>query len=126
MSFTYGRKDKLKSRKLTEELFAKGRSVSVFPIKVFYTWQPAGGPALLQTGVGVSARNFRKAVERNRIKRLLREAYRLQKAELASACTDKQKGMALFFLYVGKEMPDQALITDKMRKALSKLAEQIN
>lgn len=126
MSFTYGRKDKLKSRKLTEELFAKGRSVSVFPIKVFYTWQPAGGPALLQAGVGVSARNFRKAVERNRIKRLLREAYRLQKAELSSTCTDKQKGMALFFLYVGKEMPDQALITDKMRKALSKLAEQIN
>lgn len=126
MSLTYGRKDKLKSRKLTEELFAKGRSVSVFPIKVFYTWQPADGTAMVQAGVGVSARNFRKAVQRNRIKRLLREAYRLQKAELETACADKQKGMALFFLYVGKEMPDQALITDKMRKALNKLAEQIN
>lgn len=125
MAYTYGKKDKLKSRKQIEALFATGLSLSVFPIKVFYI-RPSENEVLLQAGVGVSARNFKKAVDRNRIKRLLREAYRLQKAELETLVQSTEQPLALFLLYVGKEMPDQALITDKMRKALGKLVTQLS
>lgn len=78
----------------------------------------------LQAGVGVSARNFKKAAERNRIKRLLREAYRMNKEALLSTASAQQKCAALFFLYTGKEMPEAGLINDKMRKALEKLGQQ--
>src|SRR6185312_675621 len=77
--FSYGRKEKLKSRKLLEQVFRKGKSFIVFPIKIFYLKPDVPLDFQVKVGVGVSARNFKKAVERNRIKRLLREAYRTEK-----------------------------------------------
>jgi ribonuclease P protein component len=79
---TYNRQEKLKSRKLLQQVFATAKSFSVFPVKVFYMPLENTAAARLQVGVGVSARNFKKAVDRNRIKRLLRECYRLNKLPL--------------------------------------------
>jgi ribonuclease P protein component len=76
----------------------------------------------VQVGVGVSARNFRKAVDRNRVKRLLREAYRLNKIVLQETTGTQRKKLAVFFLYTGKELPQFELLNEKMRKALEKLA----
>ncbi len=120
-TYSYGKKEKLKSRKLIEQLFAGRQSFSVFPLKVFFMLLPEGEQPV-QAGVGVSTRNFKKAVDRNRIKRLLREVYRLNKVELLEKAVHKR--MAVFFLYIGKELPEYELLNDKMRKALEKLAEQ--
>lgn len=79
----------------------------------------------IKAGVGVSARNFRKAVDRNRIKRLLRECYRLNKQSLHSSVDRTQKPVAIFFLYIGKEMPDFILLNEKMQIALGKLETSI-
>lgn len=106
-------------------MFAKGKHLGVFPLKVFYTEMPADAIESIQAGVGVSARNFRKAVDRNRIKRLLREAYRLNKAMLHETTAAHKKKLAVFFLYTGKELPEFELVNDKMRKALEKLAATI-
>ena len=76
--------------------------------------------AVLQTGFGVSAKHFKKAVDRNRIKRLMREGWRLQKNDL----TEKLKGqqqLAVFFIYVGNELPDHQLVFDKIGAALKRL-----
>ncbi|MEO6583853.1 MAG: ribonuclease P protein component, partial [Ferruginibacter sp.] len=78
--YFFGRPDKLKSRKLIEQLFKTGRSFSNFPFRV--VWLSKNDLAHLQAGVGVSSRYFKKATDRNRIKRLIREAYRLQKNTL--------------------------------------------
>lgn len=118
---TFHKREKLKNRKLLDQLFTKGRSVSAFPLKVFYSVLPAETEETVQAGVGVSARNFSKAVDRNRIKRLLREAYRLNKSILHDALNADQKKAAVFFLYIGKEKPVFAALNETMPLVLNKL-----
>jgi len=80
----------------------------------------------LQFGVGVSSKNFKKAVDRNRIKRLTREAWRLQKNELKELLKTSNKQLNVFFIYTGKELPDFATIKDKVAVALKKLSGKVN
>jgi ribonuclease P protein component len=124
-TYSYNKKEKLKSRKLLDQLFTKGKSVSAFPLKVFYGVLPAETTETVQAGVGVSARNFSKAVDRNRIKRLLREVYRLNKSVLHEALHAEQKKAAVFFLYVGKEKPEFAPLNETMPLVLQKLIAAI-
>ena len=120
--FSYSHHEKLKSRKLLNGIFATGKSISCYPIKLIYQSVQLPLEVSMQVGVGVSSRHFKKAVDRNRIKRLLRESYRTQKKVLnftEAAPTQK----VLFFLYVGKELPEAALIQTKMAVALQKISE---
>ena len=110
---------------MLDQLFTKGKSFSVFPVKVFYMLVAETVDHNIKAGVGVSARNFKKAVDRNRIKRLLRECYRLNKSALHRSVERKQKKIAVFFLYTGKEMPDYTMLTEKMQTVLTKLEELI-
>ena len=89
--------------------------------------QPVKGvfPSPLQAGFGASSRHFKKAVDRNRIKRLSREAYRLQKQPLLQRVKEKGVSMALFFIYTGKELPDYATASEKIGVALQKLIKEI-
>ena len=120
--FSYSHNEKLKSRKLLNGVFAHGKSISCYPIKLIYQRVQTPLDNLIQVGVGVSSRHFKKAVDRNRIKRLLRESYRTQKQLLVfSETVPTQK--ILFFLYIGKELPDAALIQTKMAVALQKISE---
>ena len=75
----------------------------------------------LQTGFGVSAKHFKKAVDRNRVKRLMREAWRLQKNAVNEKLLDRHKQLAVFFIYVGNELPDHELVFDKIGAALKRL-----
>ena len=124
-TYSYNKKEKLKSRKLLDQLFTKGKSVSAFPLKVFYGVLADENAETVQAGVGVSARNFSKAVDRNRIKRLLREAYRLNKSVLHDALNADQKKVAVFFLFVGKEKPEFAALQETMPQVLQKLIAAI-
>jgi ribonuclease P protein component len=78
----------------------------------------------LQAGFGASTRNFKKAVDRNRIKRLSREAYRLQKQTLYDHLVEKNRCLAVFFIYTGKELPDYGTVTEKIGVALQKLIKE--
>lgn len=124
---SYSKQEKLKSRKALDELFAEGKSITVFPIKVFYTLNIADEKMFNKTGVnagvGVSARVFKKAVERNRIKRLLRENYRTQKQELVSNIESKKLHLSVFFLFIGKEIPELVDLKEPMRRVLEKLIQ---
>lgn len=132
---TYSKQEKLKSRKALEGLFAKGQSFSVFPIKVFYTVtklsaeeNPSLDPkaSLVHAGVGVSARIFKKAHDRNKVKRLLREVYRTQKQPLYQMVTVHQQALNVFFLYIGKELPVFADLQINMTKTLEKLVKKLS
>ena len=86
---------------------------------------PRSDWAPLQAGFGASSRHFKKAVDRNRIKRLGREAYRLQKEPLLRRLTDKRLSLAVFFIYTGKELPEYATVTEKIGVILQKLIKEI-
>ena len=76
---------------------------------------------ILQAGVGVSSRYFKKATDRNRIKRLLREAYRLHKNELIAHLQKEGKTLSVFFIYTGKDLPQFEIIREKTELVISKL-----
>ena len=79
----------------------------------------------LQAGFTVSSKQFKKAVDRNRIKRLMREAYRLQKNELEAKLLTHQQQLAIFFIYVGNDTPAYDQIFEKTGKALKKCINMI-
>jgi ribonuclease P protein component len=118
-TFSLGKAERLKSRKIIEQLFGEGKSFAVFPYRVFYL--QATGAANLQAGFGASAKNFKRAVDRNRIKRLTREAYRLQKQSLYDKLKENNQHFALFLIYTGKELPVYALVYEKMGIILQRL-----
>ena len=131
--FTYKKTDKLKSRKQTQHLFSTGQAINVFPIRLIYTVEPISTNAdnlsltsVLQAGVGAPSRTFRKAVQRNRVKRLLREAYRLEKPNFISQAALDNKRVNLFFLYTDALVLTQVEIQGKVKEALSLLVTKFN
>ena len=117
---TLGKNERLKSRKQIELLFSEGKKFSMTPFRVHYLFNESANPPL-QFAVGVSNKNFKKAVDRNRIKRLVREAYRLQKITLLQKAKEKKGQLNLFFIYTGKEIPGFSEVFEKMKKMLDKL-----
>jgi ribonuclease P protein component len=120
---TLGKTERLKSRKAIETLFQEGKSFTSPPFRVL---QQKADTCILRFGVGVSARHFKRAVDRNLVKRRIREAYRLQNQELKELLKSRKTGMDIFFTYTGKEIADYTSISEAMRKCLSKLIKQVN
>ncbi len=117
--------------------------MNAFPIKLIYTIQTATSlsteldsvyinktlllsKGILQTGVGAPSRTFRKAVMRNRVKRLLREGYRLEKPTFLANAALEGKLVNLFFLYTDAIVLSQSEIQDKIKQLLSRLQEKLN
>ncbi len=119
MRLTFNKHEKLKSQKAIEQLFAEGKSVSAYPLRMVYLKNDIH----LKVGVSASKRNFKKAVDRIRVKRLLREGYRLNKSLLLD---NNINHYTLMILYIGKEMPDFELINQKTKVLLTKFNDQIS
>ena len=123
--FTFKADEKLKSRKLIQLLFKEGKSFSHFPLRVIYA-ELEKNSSQLQATFSVSTKNFKKAVERNRIKRLMREAYRLQKTSLQNVLEKNQKNLAVFIIYTGKSLPEFENIFEKMDTIIHQLVKIIS
>ena len=124
--YGFGKDEKLKSRKSIEELFSKGKSFTMAPIRVSYKFSKSADLPALLAGVTASKKNFKKAVDRNRIKRLLREAYRLQKNDLRELTIAKGLTGHVFFMYNGKEIPELPVLLESMNKCLVRLQKIAN
>jgi ribonuclease P protein component len=128
--FTLGKNERLKSRKQIEQLFSEGKKFVAGPFRIFFLFnrQLAAGnkQSPLQFGIGVSTKNFKKAVDRNRVKRLAREAWRLQKNELKEKVKTNNLELNVFIIYTGKELPNYILVKDKVAVVLNKLSEKID
>ncbi len=119
MNQKFPKSQKLKSSKTIEKLFLEGKTHSKFPIKFFFI--PNENLEGNLAAFAVPKRNFKLAVERNRIKRQLREAYRLNKH-----ITDEIHGkkFVMLFLYLGKVKPQYAELEKTMVKLLKKLRDE--
>jgi len=126
--FTLGKSERLKSRKQIEQLFREGKNFALFPFRIYYLISPLinSSPSNLQFGTGASGKNFKKAVDRNRIKRLTREAYRLQKKQLQETLTQKKIQLNVFFIYTGKELPVFNVVKEKVNVILNKLIKIVH
>lgn len=100
MNFNYPKNEKLKSKISIGLLFSEGKSVSKYPLRLVYHSGSLNENEKIKMGVSVSKKNFKKAVDRNRFKRILRETYRLNKHILLD---NLDKPYAFMFFYQTKE-----------------------
>jgi len=126
--FTLGKKERLKSRKQIEQLFDNGQRFSVSTMRILYSFQncPATVKPQLRAGFVASSRNFKTAVDRNRIKRLIKEAWRLQKNELEKTLYEQTLNLNVFFIYAGRDLPAYDDIYSNMKKIIIKLHDISN
>ncbi|MTE27161.1 ribonuclease P protein component [Winogradskyella ouciana] len=121
MRFQYSKKDKLKSKKLIEHLFNEGKSVTVYPLRLIYLKTDYKDGSKLKTGVSVSKRLHKTAVARNRIKRLLREAYRLNKPLYFN---NSSTSYAFMILYLSKDGTTFDKLNDSIKLLFKKFLDK--
>ncbi len=123
--YTLKAAERLKQRKKIDVLFRSGQKFSVADLRVVYNLMPsASGPRLL-VGVGVSKRYFKKAVDRNLIKRRLREAIRLLRPGMLPGLEAENKDLDFFVLYTGKKIPDFSTCSQMMEQVINKLTRKL-
>ena len=120
MNFTYPNHEKLKSKTTIDALFSEGKSVSKYPLRLVYVENTEANAEVIKMGVSVSKKYFKKAVDRNYFKRILRETYRLNKAILLE---NNEKNYAFMFFYQTKERLSYTEIELKTKQLFQKFNE---
>jgi len=119
------REEKLKSRKQIRSLFLKNQHVFAYPFKLICNTADPNSPARVKILVSVSKRTFKHAVDRNRMKRLIREAYRKNKASLVNTLANQGITLNIGILFVGKDLMDYKQVEKGMIKVITKLEQEI-
>lgn len=126
--YTLGKEQRLKSYKAIEQLFEQGTAFSVFPLRVIYVLEKSEEEKAsgLKCGFSVSTKRFKKATDRNRIKRLLRETWRLQQKELQTTVAEQNIQLNVFLIYVGNELPEYEKLFSKTGNAIKRLIKTVD
>ncbi|WP_345951424.1 MULTISPECIES: ribonuclease P protein component [unclassified Mucilaginibacter] len=123
--YTFKKEERLCNKRLLDELFRSGSSFLCYPFRVSWLQASVQQPATVQVVFAVSKKRYRRAVDRNLIKRRMREVYRLHKQLLLYQPLQEQGTQILLSLnYIGKEINDFTFMDKKMVKLLSQLCEQ--
>lgn len=115
MRFTFKKYERLSSKLLIDELFDKGKSVSKYPLRAIIHKTDRVDDAICKVLISVPKKNFKSAVQRNRIKRLIREAYRKNKHILNYGYADYDNSQLIMaIIYTGKTIPDSSEVEKKL------------
>lgn len=121
---TFSKEEKLCKTIAIDRLFTKGSSFISYPLRIVYLVEENCDNQGATVLISVSKKKFKRAVKRNRVKRLIREAYRLHKSELLEILIRNNQHSDIAFLYLKDELPTFLEIEKSMIKALSVLAEK--
>jgi ribonuclease P protein component len=119
--FTFKKEERLNKEKWIKELFEKGSSFHLYPFRVIYLPHPDPLYPVNQVLISVSVRNFRKAVDRNLLKRRIREAYRLTKPGISSGGK-----WLIAYIYTGKKTEPSSVIRGKLPMTFDKMFKKEN
>ena len=125
-SESFPREERLKSYKLIRELFQSGKRKVAYPVMVFY--RPVvheGQNVPIQFGVSVSRKKYKRAVDRNLLKRRIRESYRRNNLELKTFLSTHNMHLAVFFVFIGKDISSSKTIETSVKKLLDMLKPTI-
>ena len=122
--YTFKKEERLCSKKLLDKLFHNGSSFLVYPFRVVSIPETLEVNSPAQVVIAVSKRKFKHAVDRNLIKRKVREAYRLNKETLLySFLREKRLNLLIGIHYIGKEIPEYQFVEKKLKLALARLID---
>jgi ribonuclease P protein component len=123
---TFPKKEKLCGEIRIGKLFSEGRAFIVYPLRIVYQITEENADTPVKVLISIPKKKIRQAVDRNKLKRLIREAYRLNKTEFFAAFNDKNLHLYMAITYVSDKEADFSLIQEKIRSALSRILHVIN
>ena len=120
LTYNFPKEERLNKKKLIQELFDNGSSFYVYPFKV--VWLPYEESTHHQVLFSVTKKRYKKAVDRNLLKRRMREAYRLNKHQ--NHLSEIRPALLIGYIYTGKEILDYEVIESKLKKSLNRLIKE--
>jgi ribonuclease P protein component len=123
--FTFPKEEHLFGEITVSRLFTQGKAFIAYPFRVVYILESNDSESTARVLISVPKKKFKRAVKRNRIKRLIRESYRLNKQQLIDRLNERGLQVQFAFNYVADDELDFATFDKKMKMALTKLSEKI-
>ncbi len=123
---SFSKKEKLTGEIRTGKLFREGKSMICFPLRTVYAFSNETDKSSCRVLVSVPKKKFKKATDRNRIKRQMREAYRLQKTQLLEILEEKGLQIQIGINFIADKMPEYSEIYEQTGKIIDRLTEKIS
>jgi ribonuclease P protein component len=124
--FTFRKGDRLKGVKSVARLFGEGKSFFSHPFRVVWDYTDTHPGIPSRTGISVPKREFKKAVDRNRVKRIFRESWRHRKKSLDLRISKHNKEIDIMFIYTGREIPSSGSMNGYLDKLIAKFSLILN
>jgi len=123
--YSFKKEERLCSQKIIGDMFSSGESFLSYPLKVVFQKTESSQAYNVQAAFTVSKRNFKRAVNRNLLKRRMREAFRLNKPGFYDELATKELHIAVMFVFIGKDLIEFPIIEKAMISAFKKLLSKI-
>jgi len=123
--YLFTKTEKLRSKKLIDLLFKEGKTIRKKSVKCLYLFPAEKIDSQLQILISVPKRLFKRATDRNLIKRRIREAYRLNKNSLVQMCREENKQLILAFLYQNTAVAEYKVIEIDIKKIFAELTDKV-
>lgn len=123
MAYRFKKAERLSSKLLIEKLFENGRSFKLHPFRVTWLEHTLNTNLPVQIAFSVPKKNFKRAVDRNKLKRRSREAYRKSKQRLYEKLKEQKRSILVMLVYIANEMSDYAIIENKINAVINRLID---
>ncbi|MDR0606140.1 MAG: ribonuclease P protein component [Bacteroidales bacterium] len=122
-NYSFSKQERIYYRNDFQKLFSKGEYFYLYPFKCIYLWKEATAFSG-KIAISVSKRKFKKAVDRNKIKRLIRESYRLKKHILYQEYANSKQSIDIFIIYTGTKIYSFRMIEEHFIELINKIIKK--